>query len=572
MSDRVPAKAGRGFGLISLIFGLAVLTGFGVAGPATAAGCPNEALRVGPSALLPNCRAYEQASPPDKNGADVALLNEAVAVTGGAITYPSSGAFAGAPSNSLLNQYLSRRGPAGWTTEPIVPEFENPGSLLAPEYTGFSPDLSHQVLDASMPPPTPHYLYRRNPDGSITTLNPTAPASTLLFPPTLFAGASEDFSHILISTEQQLTDNAPDTEFNSKLYVWANGEVTLASVTPDGTAMEGAAFGIRPISADGSRLYWQRFPSEGPLYLREGGVSRLISKRQTDGSDAAALFLAASRDGSTAYLSSADRLTADASPVGYDLYRYDAGSEQIVDLTPESAGASGAAVQGVVGSSDDGDVVYFVAEAALAPGASDGQPNVYVHDGAGTRFIAGLLPEDNTGWAAGIWERSTRMQVSPDGRTLLFSTAAPVPGYDTAGHRQVYRYELGDGLSCISCRRDGRPSSGDASLTQASASIGVNVQYFFPVNNIAAGGAQLFFETTEALVATDTNAKRDVYQWERQGSGDCQAASGCLNLISTGRSGDHSTFEGASRSGEDVFILTPRAAGRPGPRPELGRL
>jgi hypothetical protein len=556
MSNRVrSADVGRASGLVSLILGLAMLAGF-AAGPAAAAGCPNEALRIGPSALLPDCRAYEQVSPPDKNGADIALLNEAVAVTGGAITYPSSGAFAGAASNSLLNQYLSRRGPAGWSTEPIVPEYENPGTLLAPEYTGFSADLSYQVLDASMPAPDSHYLYRRNPDGSLTTLNPEAPPSEFLFPPTLFAGASEDFSHILISTHERLTDNAPDTGFNSKLYEWVNGELTLASVAPGDIPMEGSVSGVRPISADGSRLYWQPLAAEGPLYLREGGVSRLISKRQTDDSDATAGFLAASRDGSTAYIRSADRLTADASPVGYDLYRFDADSDEIVNLTPETEGEIGAGVQGAVGASEDGETVYFVAEAALAAGATAGQPNLYVDDGTGTRFIAGLSPEDSGGWLSMPWQRSTQMQVSPDGHTLLFSTAAPIPGYDTSGRPQVYRFELDNGLSCVSCRRDGGPSSGNASLTQAAASIGVNVQYHFPVNNIAAGGARVFFETTEALLSTDTNGRRDVYQWMEQGSGECQAVGGCHYLISTGRSGDNSTFEGASHSGEDVFILT----------------
>jgi hypothetical protein len=76
------------------------------------------------------------------------------------------------------------------------------------------------------------------------------------------------------------------------------------------------------------------------------------------------------------------------------------------------------------------------------------------------------------------------------------------------------------------------------------------------VNNIGAGGAEVFFETPDALLPGDTNELRDVYEWEAQGSGGCQTAGGCLYLISTGHSGDDSTFEGAGRSGEDVFFLT----------------
>jgi hypothetical protein len=529
--------------------------------------CANEALRVGRSGGLPDCRAYEQVSPVDKRGADVAPLNEAVSVTGQAISYPSAGGFAGAVANSITNQYLSGRGPDGWWTEAITPPFENAGGLGAPQYIAFAPDLSHQLIESSLTVPNPDYLYRRNPDRTFSLINPGMPPSTAQGALRLYVGASDDTSRIYIKTYEQLTPDAPAGEFptNEKLYYWDEGTLTLASVLPDGTPSVGTAGGTHPVSADGSRVYWRALQTsfEVPQYLSENGVSRLVTERRSDGAAAGAIFLRATRDGSFAYYTSTERLTEDASTVGADLYRYDARARDLVDLTPHAEG-SGAAVLGVVGTGDDGAIVYFVAEGALAAGATAGRPNLYVHDGARTTFIATLRPEEDwqhpgdvIDWAgAPPFLGSAHAQVSADGGSLLFLSLEPLaPGYETGGHAEAYLYRLGEGLTCVSCNPGGTAAEGDATLTQTESLSAVNVQENFPVNNLV-GGRRAFFETTDALLPTDTNGKRDVYEWERAGSGGCAGPANCLYLISSGRAASDSFFQGASSSGDDAFFLT----------------
>jgi hypothetical protein len=81
---------------------------------------------------------------------------------------------------------------------------------------------------------------------------------------------------------------------------------------------------------------------------------------------------------------------------------------------------------------------------------------------------------------------------------------------------------------------------------------------------LSADGKRLFFNSTDALVARDTNGRADVYQWEAPGEGRCTTASpsysprngGCVALISSGLSGRDSEFVDASPSGDDAFFAT----------------
>ena len=72
------------------------------------------------SLALPDCRAYEQASEPKKEGAEVFPGEFALPAGGNRVYYFSQGAFDGAAQNELAIQYIGRRSESGWSTLPLV--------------------------------------------------------------------------------------------------------------------------------------------------------------------------------------------------------------------------------------------------------------------------------------------------------------------------------------------------------------------------------------------------------------------------------------------------------------------
>jgi hypothetical protein len=194
------------------------------------------------------------------------------------------------------------------------------------------------------------------------------------------------------------------------------------------------------------------------------------------------------------------------------------------------------------------------------------------------RFIAALANVDEGAWETAP-ERLTA-RVTPDGRHLAFLTveAKTLSNYlntiaPPAEHcqpslenklegdprcAQVYLYDADtDALTCASCNPAGSRPAGPTELP------GWSNPYEGP-RYLSEDGSRLFFETRDALSSTDENRRRDVYEFEALGAGSCNAASpdfiatssGCLSLISSGKSTDETYLLDASGSARDAFFAT----------------
>ncbi len=371
---------------------------------ATADSCPNAVFRTGPSASLPDCRAFELVSPADAAGevyvrpGDVSARDSSTerlvraAADGSGVTYladPSAIGGNGAIGDGLGNQYLATRGAAGWAASDITPS----GAFSGDSYVAFTDDLSQGILFSEEKPLTGDIpsgcdgLYARaSADGVLHALfsetkTPGYCGVTYTgFDNFLFAGASGDDSQLLFQAQAALIPQAIEaTGEGNDLYDSAGGRLSLVNVLPGGGIATDATFGAfsnnaEPpdfsgvISVDGSRAYWTDLAT-GTVYLREnpsqpqsaldgGGAcvepAKACTVQVSEGGSAQ--YWTATPDGRYAYYTE-----------GGGLWRFDAQTQSRQTLTGPGAG-----VQGVIGvneTGEDGSYLYFVAKGALAPGA-----------------------------------------------------------------------------------------------------------------------------------------------------------------------------------------------------------
>jgi DNA-binding beta-propeller fold protein YncE len=576
--------------------------------------CPNAPFRVGLAAALPDCRAYEMVSPLDKEGGDILALKNVFGyeaslnqsdTAGERITYSSAKSFGDAKSAPYASQYMATRQADGWSTQSISPPRNGPilerGQTTDTEYKAFTDDLCQAWLRHDTDPPLAEgapqgfaSLYRREncAGGSFEALRTPPPPSTpaVNYEPE-FQGYSDDGSRAIFVAGDKLTTDAP-ADSSYLLYESRSGETEpryvciLPNGGPDtggcsaGTNNPGGGFGRAAsvqgaMSEDGTRIYWSNTDNgPGKIFLRLDGTETVAISAFAEGKEktTSSQFWAAAADGSRAIFMTGD-----------DLYEYDA------ELFVSRKIASG--VAGLMGVSQDAREVYFVSDEALEGAAVAGKPNLYRASLEGEAWTVEFIVEVSTADA----QPSTLQQipspiskepvkhsarVSPDGQHLAFmSTMRPTPtGYDNSDAAtgkpaaEVYLYDADSGeLHCVSCNRSGgRPRAEELEVggfktgLWAAGELPTWENQLYAPRVLSDDGNRLFFESADALVPGDTNAKKDVYQWERPGTGGCGTGTGsyiaqtggCVDLISSGESSFKTEFVDATPLGNDVFIGT----------------
>ncbi len=472
------------------------------------------------------------------------------------------------------------------------------------------------------------------------------PGEASCFEALAFAGATPQLTHVLLESKVQLLAEAPKNGIEA-LYENFNGEVRLVGVLPDGdVAANGSSAGAgsltiypgwsRPlqgerrvdhaISADGERVVFEAKSDEGrPDEKGQAGMSEIYDRIGNTTDEAhtielsapapgaapktvsaqQATFWAASTDGSRVFFTSKAELTTQSNTGiadnSEDLYEYDVATETLTDLSvddnPNDA-STGPGVLGVVGASEDGEYVYFVADGELVAGKGvDGEPNLYVErDGRSPRFIATLHvantadieteeaePGDSLDWLP--YQEVQRSYVTPDGRHLGFMSIEKVPtsnfpsGYDNTDLRtgkpdsEVYEYSapsveaeekgmIGEVL-CVSCDPTGARPAGSAYIAGAGEEVnGVNPNGasspFYHVRAVSDSGARVFFTAppfaSETIASSEETSALKVYEYEQEGEGTCSVAAGCTFRISAATNPTNDMFIDASAEGKDVFF------------------
>jgi hypothetical protein len=519
---------------------------------AAAADCPNEQFRLGPSGALPECRAYELVSPSDADGRLLNAINS-FAFASYFELFPTD--FASPSGDSVLymtytsplvnpeggtgffDLYEASRSAEGWATSRRVSPSGAEAGKVQPG--GAPPDHSYAFFEVggslgSLGGSGPK-SYLSNPDGTFELTGRGIEGSE---PYAQGRYISEDGEHIVFSTGfgasqsinclfsskdcqvRKLEVEAPETGTGAIYDRSADGPTHVVSLLPPNqTPAPGEQAFYKGTSRDASSIAFQ---IGSALYVRvHNGEEEEETLKVAEGD---LVYAGLSFDGRYLfYVVGGHRGT---------IHRFDTVTE--VDLAVGS-GAEGE----VVNISADGSHVYFIGEEELGGEGQAGAPNLFLWSDGVLKYVTTVVPSDlertsgsNVSYCGGDldcgvpaltrWttdavapsqppiERgpgADSSRTTPDGKVLVFESKAKLTDYENAGYTEIYRYEEGKGLACVSCAF-GKPASGDARLQELNLIPAPVV-----IHNLSEDGSRVFFESGEALVEEDTDEVNDIYEW-----------------------------------------------------------
>ncbi len=541
--------------------GMAVCSG----GMASADSCPNAAFRTGPSAALPDCRAYEMVSPPYKGSGPAETVGPFISESGSEMHMNDIGGFGdpGDDAGFWGSEYLTARTGSGWASTPIDPplsQFDLPQGEERDISQDFRRTLFFAAPIALRPGRHGERAYIREPNGSFVEVGPLLPPSALssqAYVARYYEGASADLSHIVFILEggnsEILWPGDETTAYAPSLYEYVgtgNAVPALVGVNNSGEQISrcGTTLGaneteaslgahanakFNAISRSGGSVFFSVDPCEGgppvgEVYARIG-ESRTVAISEPSVEDCSAcdttlvdrsgaLFQGASEDGSKVFFLTSQPLLGGDSTVNLYEYDFDAPAGQRV-VRVSAGNPAGANVQGVVRISEDGSRVYFVAQGVLTgepnglgQSAVDGEDNLYLYEPDPTSpgqfktvFVTTLSSGDSQDWG---YNDSRPDEVTPDGRFLLLpSVNRLTPDCAACTGVQLYRYDAQTGaLVRISIGENGFDHNGTLAIYSSiiAPGYGESRAMWIP-GSMSNDGSYVFFTSSAGLTANALN-------------------------------------------------------------------
>ena len=322
--------------------------------------CPNEALRAGLAANLPDCRGYEMVTPAQKNAALIGAVLfgpsfPAIAEDGSRVIVPSVQCFAGAESciahrGSEGQLYEFSRASGAWQTNPLAP----PANQFPTESFWSFGANANSFLFSTPGVQGGDEFFARQTDGTYRPIGPIGEGGVVFNVLVATAIASSaDFSHVVYGTlHPEWSFDQGQGEAHS-LYEYTNasnaapalvgvsggpGSTDLISTCGVGLgAMSGSAANIyNPLSEDGRILYftvqacatgsganagkevpatslYERVDQSRTIAVSTAVAATCTTPECQSSTPAGAAFEGASRDGQRVLFTSTQQLTDQAS-------------------------------------------------------------------------------------------------------------------------------------------------------------------------------------------------------------------------------------------------------------------